>query len=114
MKHIQKVTPEYYAEVRRSLKNTWKWTRFTKRHINDVAYKHGISYKTVVQIKNSPTYEAYQEQNKAQHPDNKQFSLREHILVLHKMTFDKGDNTYKEPLTARTAIVQLEYELGNK
>lgn len=110
MKHIRKITEPYYNEVRHSLKNTWKWTRFTKRHINDVAYKHGISYKTVVQIKASRTYQEYIEQVQAQHPPEIVFSLADHILELHKLKYDLKDNKYIQPKTARTAITQLIFD----
>lgn len=113
MGKVQKITEEYYDEVKRSLNRTWKWTRFTKRHIQDVAYRHGISYKTVIQIKASKTYAEYREQVKAQHMDIK-YSLREDVLALHKTVFDKGDNTYKAPLTAKTAVTQLNYELAKR
>lgn len=67
-----------------------------------------------MQIKNSDTFQDYVDQVKAQHPPEVIFSLAEHILDLHKLVFDKKDNTYQAPRTARTAIVQLEYELGKK
>lgn len=110
---VHKITEEYYDEVKRSLNSTWKWTRFTKRHIQDVAYRHGISYKTVVQIKASRTYAEYQEQVKAQHPETI-YSLREDVLALHKTVFDKNDNTYKAPRSAKTAVTQLNYELAKR
>lgn len=111
---VRKITEDYYNEVRRSLKDTWKWTRFTKRNINDVAYKHGISYKTVIQIKASNTYAEYIEQVRAQHDSPQVFSLRDAILQLHKLRYDKGDNTYKEPRIARTAITQLIFDEQSK
>lgn len=109
---IKKLTEEYYDEVKRSLNSSWRWTRFTKRHIQNVAYKHGISFKTVIQIKTSNTYEEYREQVKAQHPETK-YSLRDDVLALHRTVFDKGGE-YHAPLTAKTAITQLNYELAKK
>lgn len=101
MPHIKKLTPQYFEDTKRIM----RWTT-NKRTAN----KTGLSLKTVLQIRGSKTYKEHQEQNKAQHPDV-QFSLGEHVLNLHKLVFDKGDNKYIAPPTARLAIVQLEYEL---
>ncbi len=112
MGHIRRITEEYYDDVRRSLQSKWRWTRFTKRHINDVAYKHGISFKTVMQIKNSATYEDYRAQCLAQHPEV-QYSLAAEVLKLHEIVFSKGEE-YHKPKTAQTAITQLIYKMENE
>jgi hypothetical protein len=107
---VAKITEEHFNDVKRSLKNKWRWTRFTKRHIEEIAELHGISLKTVMQIKNSETYKDYQDQNKAQHPPQVKFSLKEQILELHRLTYDLKDNKYIPPKTAQVAIMQLIYE----
>lgn len=104
MSHIKKITPEYFSEV----KHTIRWSRPQK-----AVRVHGISLSTALNIKGCKNYAEYMELVRSEHNPT-QFSLREHVLTLHKMVFDKDNPDYKEPRTAQTAIVQLEYELGNK
>ena len=107
---VHKITEEYYLDVKRSLKNKLHWTRFTSRHIEEVAKLHGISVKTVMQIKNSDTYEVYVEHNKAQHPPQKT-SLADDVIKLHELVFNKGGEYHKQT-SAKVAVAQLLYELG--
>ena len=98
---VRKITKEYFDDV----KHTIKWST-AKR----AAKIHGISLKTALQIKGSKDYQEYRDQCKAQHPDTK-FSLAEQVFETHKIVFDKGDNKYIAPLTARTAILELQIKL---
>ncbi len=66
-----------------------------------------------MQIKNSATYQDYVDLCKSQHPETI-YSLREDVLALHKTVFDKNDNTYKAPRSAKTAVTQLNYELAKR
>ena len=102
MGKIPKLTEEYFIEVKDDL--SWYRKRWTtdKR----IAKKRGISLKTVLQIKGSDSYEDYLNNVRAQHPPVK-FSLRDHVLVLHRKEFGKDNEAYIEPLTARQAIVEL-------
>lgn len=102
--NIKKLTLEHFSEVKRYIR--WHTTKRT-------AKKFGISIKTALQVRGSNSYYQYRENVKAQHPEIK-YSLREDVLALHKTVFDKGDNTYKAPLTAKTAITQLNYELAKR
>ena len=113
MGKIAKITPEYFDEVKRSLKRTYRWTRFTKRNISDVAYRHGISFKTVMQIKNSETYEDYVDQNHAQHPPV-EFSLGGEVIKLHELVFDRNNVEYHKPKSAKQAINELNYRIANE
>lgn len=113
MSHIHKVTPEYYDEVKQSLRNTWLFTRFTRHNIEKVAKRHGISYKTVIQIKNSDTYEAYQEQNRAQHPEVK-YSARDDLLAYLKERCETAGIPYKTPTHMSIALYQLRQMDKNK
>ena len=106
MSHIGKIRLEHYDEVKRSLRNTWLFTRFKRNNIEAVAKRHGISYKTVIQIKNSDTYEDYQEQNKAQHPDTK-YSAREDLLAYLKERCEQAGVQYKTPSHMSIALYQL-------
>lgn len=112
MSHIKKITPEYFEDITRSLKQRWYALRTSKRFIEKVARTHGVSVKTVLQVKGSNDYSDYQAQNKAQHGEVKN-SLREPILELHRKMFDKGDNKYLEPTSAQTAIAQISYKVLN-
>ena len=105
---IYKITEQYFKEVKQSLNSKKKWTRFTKRNIEEVANKHGISYKTVMQIKNCVDYQDYVEINKSQHPEVK-YSLKEDVLKLHKLLFDYKDNKYITPASAKEAIGSIIY-----
>lgn len=110
---IAKITPEYFEDVKRSLKRTWKWTRFTKRHINDVAYRHGISVKTVYQIKNSATYKDYEDQNHAQHPPVI-YSLKDAVFDLHRLVFDRNGAEYHTPKSGKDALNTLLYRIEHE
>ena len=97
---IRKLTEQYFNEVKQAL----KW--YKGKSVNRIAYKQGISVKTVLQVKGSRNYQEYQDQNKAQHPPL-EFSLRENVLKVHRLIFDKED--YAKPTSARMAIGQIEY-----
>ena len=78
--------------------------------IESTAKKLGRSIKTIVQIKNSKTFDDYQDQNKAQHC-KVNFSLRDEILDLHRGLFTPEDGVYIQPSAARTAIAQIKEKL---
>ena len=99
---IHKVTEEYFREVKRTI----RWTT-NKR----TATKHGLHLSTVINIRGSRNYEEYRQLVKAEHQPTL-FSLKDHVLDLHKLVFDKKDNNYFPPKTARTAVTQLEFELA--
>lgn len=80
---------------------------FWKLKPSQAAAKYDLSLKTVLQIRGSHDYTQYQEQNKAQHPEI-QYSLREHVLDLHKRVFNDHSNTYIAPNTARRAVLELQ------
>lgn len=71
-----------------------------------VAVKNHVGLKTVLQVKGSKDFEEYQAQTRAQHPPVK-YSLADDVLDLHRITFDRHDNKYLPPLTARKAMAQL-------
>ena len=79
---------------------------FIWRTTNQVAAKYDISYKTAAQIKVSRNFEDYTLLNKSQHPEL-QYSLKDNVLDLHKIVFNKHDNKYIAPETARSAIQEL-------
>ena len=72
--------------------------------VETTAKKLNRSIKTVVQIKNSKTFDDYQDQNLAQHPPTK-FSLRDNVLELHRLLFDH--DMYAAPSSAERAITEL-------
>lgn len=96
-----KIDYDEYRTTKRSL-------RFHR--VATVANKRGLSIKTVLQIRGSKTFEEYQQQNKAQHPEIK-YSLAEDVLYVHKLMFDKDDNKYRQPVTAQKAIKAIIKEL---
>lgn len=102
---VRKIKPEYFNEVKWSI----RWNRSMKK----VAAKHGISLSTVLNIKGCKNYTEYMELVRSEHQPT-QFSLRDEVLALHKTVFDKGDSKYHEPLTARIAVTQLNYELAKR
>lgn len=110
---VKKITEEYFEDVKRSLKNKWRWTRYTNRHLHEIAGLHGISHKTVVQIKASENYEQYMEQVKAQHPPFAKYSLREDLFQLHEELLGNKVK-YTKPKTGSQAIAQIRYELVTK
>lgn len=69
-----------------------------------VAKRYNRSIKTIIQIKNSKTFENYTEQNKAQHQPVKD-SLAERVLALHEILFTSPD--YIKPRTASNALDDL-------
>lgn len=95
---MKRVDEQLFNQVKSGLRN--KWTSAEK-----VARRNELSVKTILQIRGSKNYEEYQQQNKAQHPDV-QFSLRDHVLELHRLAF-RQDNTYIPPTTAKTAVIEL-------
>lgn len=97
MNHIARITPEYFNETK----------RFVRWHtIKRTADRFGISRKTALQVRGSNTYHQYQENVRAQHPPTK-YSLGEDVLELHRLTFDKKDNKYLTPPSARKAMIDL-------
>lgn len=79
---------------------------FWKLTPQQAATKYEISEKTVFQIRGSHDYKQYKEQVKAQHPEI-QYSLADNVLHLHEIIFNKRDNKYIQPQTARRAIEEL-------
>lgn len=97
MSHIAKITPDIYRDIKHYVK--WHTTKRT-------ATKYGISVKTALQVRGSNSYLQYRENVKAQHPPTK-YSLADDVLTLHRLTFDKNDNRYITPLSAKSAIQEL-------
>jgi len=95
------ITPELHKRVKRHL--LWQTASQT-------ANKFYLSKKTVIQIRGTRTFEEYAESNKAQHPGTGH-SLKEDILELHKLMFDKHDNKYLAPLTATKAALVMKVKL---
>lgn len=95
---MKRVDEQLFNQVKSGLRN--KWTSAEK-----VARRNELSVKTVLQIRGSKDFAQYTENNKAQHPDIK-FSLRDHVLELHRLAF-RQDNTYIPPTTAKTAVIEL-------
>lgn len=104
MGKISRITEPYFYEVKRY--SRWHTSRRT-------AAKFGIHISTAMNIAGCRNYEQYRELVRAEHQPTK-FSLREGILELHKQVFDKNDNKYIEPSVARTALTQIQFELGKK
>ncbi len=104
MSHIAKLTPEFFDDVKRFVR--WHTTKRT-------ATKFGISEKTALQVRGSNTYMQYRENVKAQHPEVV-YSLRERVLELHSIMFDKKDGKYIQPQVARVAIEQIIYKVNNE
>lgn len=94
--------------MRRLTEQTFKKIKgsFIWRTTNQVAAKYDISFKTAAQIKVSKTFEDYTLLNKSQHPEVK-YSLADNVINLHSIIFNKHDNTYIEPPTARKAVQEL-------
>lgn len=103
MKRIDEAT---FDSIKKSLYN-----RFARPRV--IAKRFGISEKTARQIKGSTSWHDYHLQTLAQHPITL-YSLKDEILHLHKLTFDKKDGKYSAPLTARTAIALLIQREGEK
>lgn len=103
--HIKRITPEYFREVKQSIR--WNWS------MKKVAHKHGISLSTVLNIKGCKNYLEYRELVKSEHNEIK-FSIREAVLDLHKLVFDKGDNKYLAPKTGQEAINVLLYRIKHE
>ena len=74
-----------------------------------VARKHGVSLKTVLQIRGSKDFDEYTAQNKAQHPPIK-YSLADSIFELHRSIF-KEDPAVK---SARVALENIESYIKEK
>ena len=101
---VTKITEQYFKEVKRTL----RWTTCRR-----TAHKHGISLKTVLQIKGSKDYAEYKAQCKAQHPKIK-FSLRDEVLATHRLVFEEDGKPYINPGTAQNAINALRYKFSKK
>lgn len=102
---MRRVTEQDFKRIKGSF--IWRTT-------NQVAAKYDISFKTAAQIKVSKTFEDYTLLNKAQHPEPK-YSLADQVKYVHNLVFNKHDNKYIEPPTARQAARELEIHfLGNK
>lgn len=95
---VRKITPEYFREVKQSIR--WNWS------MKKVASKHGISLKTVLQIKGSKDYADYQAQNKAQHPEIK-YSAQEDLFAYLKERCEQEGVQYKTPSHMSIALYQL-------
>lgn len=96
-KAMSKITEQQFKHI----KGGFIW-----RTAGQLAAKHDISYKTAVQIKASKDYDMYREQVKAQHPEIK-YSLADNVTDLHNIVFNKHDNKYLPPETARKAVQEL-------
>lgn len=96
---MKRVDQQTFDTIKKPLLN-----RFTRPQM--LAKKYDLSLKTILQIRGSQNYPQYVQQNKAQHPPIK-YSLRDEVLWLHDLTFNKNDNKYIQPPTARKAIEEL-------
>lgn len=96
---MKKVTEPLFLQVKGGLFN-----KFAKPY--RLAAKYDLSLKTIYQIRGSRTFAEYTQQNKAQHPEV-QYSLAENVLNLHMIVFNKHDNKYIAPPTARKACEEL-------
>lgn len=80
---------------------------FWKLTPGQAAAKYDLSLGTVLKIRGSHDYGQFKELVKATHPEI-QYSLKDNVLELHKIVFDKKDNKYIAPATARKAILELQ------
>ena len=92
-----KITPETFNDI----KHFVRWNTN-----NRTAQKFGISIKTALQVRGSNSYHQYRENVKAQHPAIK-YSLAEDVMELHSLRFNKHDNNYHCPRSAKQAIQEL-------
>ena len=92
-----RITPETFNEV----KNYVRW--HTNKRTSD---KFKLHISTVINIRGSQTYAQYRQLVKAEHPPTK-YSLADDIYQLHSLTFNKHDNKYIQPKTAKSAIQEL-------
>lgn len=102
---IKKIKPEYFVEVKRSIR--WNW------NMKKVAEKHGISLSTVLNIKGCRNYAEYMELVKSEHQPVV-YSMREASLDLHKLIFDKKDNKYIAPKTGQQAMNEMLYRIKHE
>lgn len=92
-----RITPEAFNEIK----------HFNRWHTNNrTAQKFGISVKTALQIRGCHSYAQYRENVKAQHPETK-YSLADDVMELHSLRFNKHDNNYKCPRSARQAVQEM-------
>lgn len=96
-----RITQELHHKAKSYL--LWHTTKQTAR-------KFGISQKTVLQVRGSRTFEEYTENNKAQHPDTGH-SLRDDLLEIHNLLFNKHDNKYIAPPTGVKAAMEIKLML---
>jgi hypothetical protein len=96
---MKRITSHDFAIIKHGLRNKFTTAR-------NLANRYEVSLKTVYQIRGSKDFGEYTQQNKAQHPDTK-FSLAESVLELHDMTFNRHDNKYLSPKSAKQAIGEL-------
>lgn len=92
-----RITPDFFHDIK----------KFNRWHTNKrTADKFGIHLSTVINIRGSQTYIQYKQLVAAEHTPVK-YSLRDDILELHKLTFNKQDNKYITPPTAKIAVQEL-------
>ena len=94
---VKKITEEYFYD----LKKTMRWT--TNRR---AANKHGVSLKTVLQVRGSKNYEEYTQQMKAQHPPTK-YSAREDLVNYYKERCAAAGIEFKEPRSMQIALYKI-------
>lgn len=73
----------------------------------------GRHMSTILNIYGSTDYKQYADLVKSEHQEIA-FSLRDHVLYLHKLVFDHNDGHYQVPRTAKYAIRELILEEGGK
>lgn len=107
MSHIHKLTNEYFDDITRSLAQRWYALRRSKKHIEKVAKKHGVSIKTVLQVESARgDFTIYEEIKRAQHPEVK-YSAREDLLAYLKERCESAGIEYKVPSHMSVALYQL-------
>lgn len=95
---MSKITAQDFKRVKKM--TWWKGARRT-------ALAENLHLSTVLNIKSCRDYEEYEELKRAEHPPTVD-SLKDRVLELHRMTFQKPGITYFEPRTARSAVVELQ------
>lgn len=95
---MRRITEQDFKKIKGGI--FWKLTA------SQAAAKYDVSLKTVLQVRGSSNYQQYKEQCKAQHPEV-QYSLADNVKDLHSIVFNKHDNKYLPPETARKAVQEL-------
>ena len=98
----QRITPDLFKSIK--IYSQWNTSKRCAR-------KHSVSLKTILQIRGSRNFEQYTENNKAQHPPYKIHSLRDDLLDIHSLIFNKHDNRYLTPLTGKKAAMDIKLKL---